>query len=84
MERKKEKILLLSLQRRQLQEEIKNQKELEAQIRKEKAKEKEEIKLRKKEQEKQRRAEILEQYRIKKAIEEAEREVSLRKIVIVF
>lgn len=78
MEKKKERILLLSLQRRQQQEEIKNKKEIEAQKRKEKEKEKEEIKLRKKEEEKQRRAVILEQYRIKKAIEEAEREVSHR------
>lgn len=76
MEKKKERILLLSLQRRQQQEEIKNKKEIEAQKRKEKEKEKEEMKLRKKEEEKQRRAMILEQYRIKKAIEEAEREVS--------
>jgi len=76
MEKKKERILLLSLQRRQQQEEIKNKKEIEAQKRKEKEKEKEEMKLRKKEEEKQRRAVILEQYRIKKTIEEAEREVS--------
>ncbi|XP_025203346.1 patronin isoform X4 [Melanaphis sacchari] len=74
MEKKKERILLLSLQRRQQQEEIKNKKEIEAQKRKEKEKEKEEMKLRKKEEEKQRRAAILEQYRIKKTIEEAERE----------
>ncbi|CAH1732677.1 patronin [Aphis gossypii] len=74
MEKKKERILLLSLQRRQQQEEIKNKKEIEAQKRKEKEKEKEEMKLRKKEEEKQRRAVILEQYRIKKTIEEAERE----------
>ncbi|XP_050529806.1 patronin isoform X2 [Daktulosphaira vitifoliae] len=74
MEKKKERILLLSLQRRQQQEEMKNRKEIEAQKKKEEEKIKEEIKQRKKEEEKQRRAMILEQHRVKKAIEEAERE----------
>ncbi|VVC34989.1 Hypothetical protein CINCED_3A002661 [Cinara cedri] len=74
MEKKKERILLLSLQRRQQQEELKTKKEIEFQQRKEKEQLKDEIKQRKKEEEKRRRAVILEQYRIKKAIEEAERE----------
>lgn len=74
MERKKEKIMLLSLQRRQQQEEAKARKEIEAMKRKEEEQEKEEEKLRKKEEQMARRAIILEQHRLKKAIEEAERE----------
>ncbi|RZF34990.1 hypothetical protein LSTR_LSTR000563 [Laodelphax striatellus] len=74
MERKKERILLLSLQRRQAQEEAKARKEAEAARRKENEKRKEEERLRKKEEEKARRAAILDQYKLKKAIEEAERE----------
>lgn len=67
--------MLLSLQRRQQQEEVKQIKEQEAQARREKEKMKEEEKARKKEEQAQRRAAIFEQYKIKKAIEEAEREV---------
>ncbi|XP_055916427.1 patronin [Eupeodes corollae] len=74
MERKKEKIMLLSLQRRQLQEEAKARKEIEAMQRREKEQEKEEERMRKKEEQAARRAAILEQHRLKKAIEEAERE----------
>ena len=74
-EGKKEKILMLSLQRRQQQEEMKARKEMEAARRREIEKMKEEDKARKKEEEKARRAAILEQYKLKKAIEEAEREV---------
>ncbi|KAG5673265.1 hypothetical protein PVAND_003327 [Polypedilum vanderplanki] len=74
MERKKEKIMLLSLQRRQQQEEAKARKEIEAMQRREREQEKEEEKLRKKEEQMARRAQILEQHRLKKAIEEAERE----------
>ncbi|KAL1123807.1 hypothetical protein AAG570_001578, partial [Ranatra chinensis] len=74
MERKKEKILIMSLQRRQAAEEARNHKEAEAVRRRDQEKAKEEEKLRKKEEEKRRRAVILEQYKIKKAIEEAERE----------
>ncbi|XP_039278881.1 patronin [Nilaparvata lugens] len=74
MERKKERILLLSLQRRQAQEEAKARKEAEAARRKENEKMKEEERARKKEEEKARRAAILDQYKLKKAIEEAERE----------
>ncbi|XP_015607322.1 patronin isoform X4 [Cephus cinctus] len=74
MERKKERIMLLSLQRRQQQEEMKERKEAEAQARREQEKLKEEERARKKEDDRQRRAAILEQYKLKKAIEEAERE----------
>jgi len=75
MERKKERIMLLSLQRRQQQEEMKQHKEQEAQHRRELEKLKQEERERKKEEERLRRAAILEQYKLKKAIEEAEREV---------
>ncbi|XP_012272704.1 patronin isoform X2 [Orussus abietinus] len=74
MERKKERIMLLSLQRRQQQEELKERKEAEAQARREQEKLKEEERMRKKEEDRQRRATILEQHKLKKAIEEAERE----------
>lgn len=74
MERKKEKIMLLSLQRRQQQEELKVRKEIEAMQRREKDQMKDEEKSRKKEEQMSRRAQILEQHRLKKAIEEAERE----------
>ncbi|XP_017797679.1 PREDICTED: patronin isoform X7 [Habropoda laboriosa] len=74
MERKKERIMLLSLQRRRQQEELKERKEVEAQARREQEKLKAEEKARKKEEERQRRAAILEQHKVKKAIEEAERE----------
>ncbi|XP_057665180.1 patronin isoform X35 [Diorhabda carinulata] len=73
-ERKKEKIMLLSLQRRQQQEEAKARKEAEAQAKKEMEKLKEEEKARKKEEQAARRQAILEQYKLKKALEEAERE----------
>ncbi|XP_023172497.2 patronin isoform X15 [Drosophila hydei] len=74
MERRKEKIMLLSLQRRQQQEEAKARKEIEASQKREKEREKEEERARKKEEQVARRAAILEQHRLKKAIEEAERE----------
>ncbi|XP_067007915.2 patronin [Anabrus simplex] len=77
MERKKERIMLLSLQRRQQQEEQKQFKEQEAQRRREMEKLKQEERERKKEEERLRRAAILEQYKLKKAIEEAEREGKL-------
>lgn len=66
---------MLSLQRRQQQEEMKQHKEQEAQHRRELEKMKQEERERKKEEERLRRAAILEQYKLKKAIEEAEREV---------
>jgi len=67
--------LLLSMQRKQQLEEQKEQKEYEAQQKREMEKLKEEERARKKEEEKARRAAILEQFKLKKAIEEAEREV---------
>lgn len=75
MERKKEKIMLLSLQRRQQQEEAKARKEIEAMTRREREREKEDERARKKDEQVARRALILEQHKLKKAIEEAEREV---------
>ncbi|XP_077268254.1 calmodulin-regulated spectrin-associated protein patronin isoform X12 [Temnothorax americanus] len=74
MEKKKERIMLMSLQRRQRQEEIKERKEAETQARREQEKLKAEERARKKEEERQRRAAILEHHKVKKAIEEAERE----------
>ncbi|XP_039307077.1 patronin isoform X3 [Solenopsis invicta] len=74
MEKKKERIMLMSLQRRQRQEEMKERKESEAQARREQEKLKMEERARKKEEERQRRAAILEHHKVKKAIEEAERE----------
>ncbi|KAI4466052.1 hypothetical protein MML48_3g00021872 [Holotrichia oblita] len=73
-ERKKERIMMLSMQRRQQQEEAKQRKEQEAHARREREKAKEEEKVKKKEEQAQRRAAIFEQYKLKKAIEEAERE----------
>lgn len=72
MERKKEKIMLLSLQRRQQQEEAKARKEIDAMQRREKEREKEEERARKRDEQAARRALILEQHKYKKAIEEAE------------
>lgn len=74
MEKRKEKIMLLSLQRRQQQEETKARKEIEAMQRKEQEVCKDEEKARKKEEQMARRQQILEQHRLKKAVEEAERE----------
>ncbi|XP_046402520.1 patronin isoform X4 [Ischnura elegans] len=74
MERRKERILLMSLQRRERQEEEKRRKEVEAMQRREDVKAREEERQRKREEERRRRAEILEKYRLKRAIEEAERE----------
>ena len=75
MERKKEKLMIMSMRRKQQQEETKRIKEEEADQKREKEKEDEERKHRKKEEEKQRREMILERHKIKKAIEEAEKEV---------
>ncbi|XP_053670027.1 patronin [Anopheles nili] len=74
MERKKEKIMLLSLQRRQQAEEAKARKEIDAMQRREKEREKEDERARKKEEQFARRQAILEAHKLKKAIEEAERE----------
>lgn len=67
--------MMLSMKRKQEQEEARRRKEMEAQERKEAEKLKEEEKHRKKEEEKARREVILERYKIKKAMEEAEKEV---------
>lgn len=72
MERKKEKIMLLSLQRRQQQEEAKARKEVEAMQRREREQSKQEERERKQAEQVARRAAILEQHKFKKAIEEAE------------
>lgn len=74
MERKKEKIMLMSLQRRQQQEEAKAMKEGIAMRKREKEQEKEEEKQRKKDEQAARRQAILEAHKLKKSIEEAERE----------
>lgn len=74
MERKKEKIMLLSLQRRQQQEELKARKEIDSMQRREKDREKEEEKVRKREEQAARRQAILDAHKLKKTIEEAERE----------
>ncbi|XP_063596394.1 uncharacterized protein LOC134773202 isoform X2 [Penaeus indicus] len=74
MEKKKERLMMLSMKRKQEQEEARRRKEMEAQERKEAEKMKEEEKQRKKEEEKARREVILERYKIKKAMEEAEKE----------
>ena len=74
MERKKEKILMQSMRRKQQQEELRHTKETEAQKRKEDERLKEEEKQRKKDDDKARRAVIFEQYKLKKAMEEAEKE----------
>lgn len=68
--------MLLSLQRRQQQEEAKARKEIEAMQRREREREKEEERAKKKEEQAARRQAILEAHKLKKAIEEAEREVS--------
>lgn len=72
MERKKEKIMLLSLQRRQQQEEAKARKEVEAMQRREREQSKQEERERKQAEQVARRAAILENHKFKKAIEEAE------------
>jgi hypothetical protein len=75
MERKKEKILLASLRRRQQQEENKARMEHVSAIAKEREQTREERVAMKREEDKARRASILNQYKLKKAIDEAEREV---------
>lgn len=64
--------MLLSLQRRQQQEETKARKEIDAMQRREREREKEDERIRKREEQAARRAAILEQHKLKKAIEEAE------------
>ena len=73
MERKKERILMMSLKRKQQQEAARVRKEEQAQRRREDDSRKEEEKQRKKEEERLRKERIFEQYKLKKAIEEAEK-----------
>ncbi|XP_042234616.1 uncharacterized protein LOC121874529 isoform X5 [Homarus americanus] len=74
MEKKKERLMMMSMKRKQEQEEARLKKEMEAQEKREAEKFKEEEKLRKKEEEKARRQIILDRYKVKKAMEEAEKE----------
>ncbi|XP_044267986.1 patronin isoform X9 [Tribolium madens] len=73
-ERMKQRIMQASMQRKLELDEARARKEAEAQARREREKAKEEERARKKEEQAQRRAAILEQYKLKKAMEEAERE----------
>ncbi|XP_035706191.1 patronin isoform X5 [Folsomia candida] len=66
MEKKKERILLQSLKRRRVVEELRQRKETERQLKLEEEEMKQDEKLRKKEEEKARRQAILESYRLKK------------------
>ncbi|KAK3888904.1 hypothetical protein Pcinc_007065 [Petrolisthes cinctipes] len=74
MEKKKERLMMMSMKRKQEQEEARLRKEMEAQEKREIEKIKEEEKHRKKEEERARRQVILERYKIKKAMEDAEKE----------
>ena len=80
MQRKKERIMMQSLRRKQQAEENRIKAEDESRKRREDEKEKEEEKMRKKEEEKMRRDTILEQHRLKKDQEKAEDEVSKKKV----
>ncbi|KAJ0182119.1 hypothetical protein K1T71_002841 [Dendrolimus kikuchii] len=74
MERKKERIMLMSLQRRQRAEEARVRAEAAAAARKAREEAAQEQKLARKEEQARRREAILQQYKLKKAIDEAERE----------
>ncbi|CAH0602859.1 unnamed protein product [Chrysodeixis includens] len=74
MERKKERIMLLSLQRRQRADEARARAEAAAAARRARDESAAELKLQRKEEQARRRQAILQQYKLKKAIEEAERE----------
>ncbi|XP_048482891.1 patronin isoform X10 [Plutella xylostella] len=74
MERKKERIMLLSLQRRQRAEEARARAEAAAAARRARDEQVAEEKAARKEEQARRRELILQQYKLKKAIEEAERE----------
>lgn len=76
MERKKERIMLLSLQRRQRADEARARAEAAAAARRAREDAAQEVKLARKEEQARRREAILQQYKLKKAIEEAEREVT--------
>ncbi|XP_028036099.1 patronin isoform X12 [Bombyx mandarina] len=74
MERKKERIMLLSLQRRQRADEARARAEAAAAARRSREDAAQELKQARKEEQARRREAILQQYKLKKAIEEAERE----------
>ncbi|XP_072937138.1 patronin isoform X3 [Epargyreus clarus] len=74
MERKKERIMLLSLQRRQRADEARARAEAAAAARRAREVAAAELKATRKEEQARRREAILHQYKLKKAIEEAERE----------
>ncbi|XP_026314542.1 patronin-like isoform X11 [Hyposmocoma kahamanoa] len=74
MERKKERIMLMSLQRRQRADEARARAEAAAAARKAREDAANEQKLARKEEQARRREAILQQYKLKKAMEEAERE----------
>ncbi|XP_037297737.1 patronin isoform X11 [Manduca sexta] len=74
MERKKERIMLLSLQRRQRADEARARAEAAAAARRARDEAVQEQKQQRKEEQARRREAILQQYKLKKAIEEAERE----------
>ncbi|XP_062524367.1 patronin isoform X13 [Bombyx mori] len=74
MERKKERIMLLSLQRRQRADEARARAEAAAAARRAREDAAQELKQARKEEQARRREAILQQYKLKKAIEEAERE----------
>lgn len=75
MERKKERIMLMSLQRRQRADEERARADAAAAARKSREEAAMELKAARKEEQAKRRQAILQQYKLKKAIEEAEREV---------
>ncbi|CAB3250622.1 unnamed protein product [Arctia plantaginis] len=74
MERKKERIMMLSLQRRQRADEARARADAAAAARRLRDERANELKLARKEEQARRRELILHQYKLKKAIEEAERE----------
>ncbi|CAF4955646.1 unnamed protein product [Pieris macdunnoughi] len=74
MERKKERIMMLSLQRRQRAEEARVKAEADAAARRAREEAAAELKAARREEQARRREAILHQYKLKKAIEEAERE----------
>lgn len=75
MEKKKERIMMLSMQRRQAAEEARARSEAAAEARRQREAALADQKAARKEYQAQRRDSILQQYKLKKAMEEAEREV---------
>ena len=75
MQRKKERIMMQSLRRKQQAEENKIRADAEARLKREEDARKEEEKTRKREDEKARREAILEQFKMKKEVEKMEEEV---------